>query len=53
MPIVCALLGSAWVVCGQYAAKEKSPSPNFVHLLNESLGNADEEWTAGDSREGV
>ena len=27
--------------------KEKSPSPNFVHLLNKSLGNADEEWTGG------
>ncbi|MFL2905401.1 MAG: UvrD-helicase domain-containing protein [Limisphaerales bacterium] len=27
--------------------KEKSPSPNFVHLLNESLGNAEEEWKGG------
>ena len=27
--------------------KEKSPSPNFVHLLNESLGNAEGEWTGG------
>jgi len=27
--------------------KEKSPTPNFVYLLNESLGNAEEEWTGG------
>ena len=27
--------------------REKSPSPNFVHLLNESLGNEDEEWRGG------
>ena len=48
MPIVCGPdTVPAWVVCDQYAAEEKSPSPNFVHLLNESLGNADEEWTGG------
>ena len=42
MPIVCGLTRSGmWVVCDQYATRKSRP--NFVHLLNESLGNADEE----------